>query len=49
MAPRYERTDGDPTLREILLSNVPSQGLGYYDKNAKLVLVSDVNLQLIGT
>ena len=50
MAPRSNRADGDPPeLRKIILSNIPDQGLGYYDKNSKLVRVSDVNLQLIGT
>ena len=50
MAPRSDRADGEPPeLREIILSNIPDQGLGYYDKNSKLVRVSDVNLQLIGT
>ena len=47
MAPRANKSDDD--LREIAISNVPNQGLGYYDRNSKLVLVSDVNLQLIGT
>ena len=46
MAPRVDRDDD---LREIALANVPNRGLGYYDKNSKLVLVTDVNLQLIGT
>ena len=50
MAPRSDRTDGEPPdLREIVLSNVPKKGLGYYDRTSKLVMVSDVNLQLIGT
>ena len=47
MAPRSE--DEPPELREIVLSNVPNKGLGYYDKNSQLFTVSDVNLQLIGT
>jgi hypothetical protein len=47
MAPRAERPD--ETLREIAISNVPNRGLGYYDRNSKLILVSDVNLKLIGT
>ena len=46
MAPRVEKDDD---LREIALANVPNCGLGYYDKNSKLVLVTDVNLQPIGT
>ena len=50
MAPRSDISNGEPPeLREIVLSNVPGQGLGYYDKSSKLVVVSDVNLQLIGT
>ena len=36
-------------LRDIELANVPNQGLGYHDKNNKVVLVSDANLQLVGT
>ena len=47
MAPRA--TGRDEEIREIAISNVPNRGLGYYDRNSKLVLVSDVNLQLIGT
>ena len=47
MAPRV--SEDPPELREIILSNVPNKGLGYYDKNNQLVLVSDVNLQLVGT
>ena len=46
MAPRVDRDDD---IREIALANVPNRGLGNYDKNSKLVLVTDVNLQLIGT
>jgi hypothetical protein len=43
MAPRSDRADGEPPeLREIVLSNIPDQGLGYYDKNYKLV-------RLVGT
>ena len=45
MAPR--ENDGE-SVREINISNVPNQGLGYYDKNSKLVLVSDANMQLLG-
>ena len=47
MAPRAN--EDPPELREIELANVPNQGLGYHDKNNKIVLVSDVNLQLVGT
>ena len=36
-------------LRDIELANVPNQDLGYHDKNNKVVLVSDANLQLVGT
>ena len=50
MAHRAEPLDNvSDESREILLSNVPNRGLGYYDKNNQLVMVSDVNLQLIGT
>ena len=35
--------------QEIVLSNVLNQGLGYYDKSSQLKIVSDVNLQLVGT
>ena len=50
MAPRSDSSENvADDSREILLSNVPNQGLGYYDRNNQLVMVSDVNLQLIGT
>ena len=48
MAPRADKSGGE-SLGEIVLANVPGRGLGYYDKNSKLVLVSEVNLQLVGT
>jgi hypothetical protein len=48
MAPP-QSNDDPPEIREIVLSNVANQGLGYYDKSSQLVLVSDVNLQLVGT
>ena len=48
MAPRADKSGGE-SLGEIVLANVPGRGLGYYDKNAKLVMVSEVNLQLVGT
>ena len=48
MAPRI-RQDDPPEIREIALGNVPGQGLGYKDKDGKIVMVADVNLQLIGT
>ena len=48
MAPRTN-SDDPPELREIVLANVPNKGLGYYDRESKLVMVSDVNLQLVGT
>ena len=47
MAPHANTSDGE--LREIVLSNVSNRGLGYYDRISKLTLVTDVNLQLIGT
>ena len=47
MAPRDNGDDGE--LREIVLSNVLNKGLGYYDRNSKLMVVSDVNMQLLGT
>ena len=50
MAPSADRTENvSDESREILLSNVPNRGLGYYDKNNQLVMVADVNLQLVGT
>ena len=49
MAPRADRSEEDPSHREIVLANVPGRGLGYYDKNSKLVMVTEVNLQLVGT
>jgi hypothetical protein len=47
MAPRAEIDP--PDQHEIVLSNVANQGLGYYDKNAQLKIVSEANLQLLGT
>lgn len=47
MAPRV-RLD-DPSIRDVHLSNVPGKGLGYYDRDGKLVMVADVSLQLLGT
>ena len=48
MAPRTSEKENSE-LRDVVLSNIPDQGLGYYDKNKKLIRVSDINLQLIGT
>ena len=47
MAPRAE-IDA-PDQHEIVLANVANHGLGYYDKNAELKIVSEANLQLLGT
>ena len=47
MAPRAEIEA--PDQHEIVLSNVANHGLGYYDKNAELKIVSEANLQLLGT
>ena len=48
MAPR-PRQDDPPEVRDIVLGNVPGEGLGFRDRDGKLVMVADVNLQLIGT
>ena len=48
MPPRAE-TDPASEKHEIVLSNVVNQGLGYYDKNSQLKIVSEANLQLLGT
>ena len=42
------KSQADENIREVALANVPNRGLGYYQNN-KLVLVTDVNLQLLGT
>ena len=47
MGPRA--TEDPPELCKIELANVPNQGLGYHDRNNKVVLVSDANVQLVGT
>ena len=51
MAPRANRDpDHDPTeVHQLRLSNVEGKGLGYYDKDSRLIMVSAVSLKLIGT
>ena len=53
MAPRKKTSDTVATLddetREIpKLFNIATKGLGYYDKYAKVIQVSDVSLKLVG-
>jgi hypothetical protein len=50
MAPRQNRNNDDPPEFEHLrLSNVSGKGLGYYDKDSRLIMASSVSLKLIGT
>ena len=46
MAPRANDTT---EILQLRLANVPGRGLGYYDKDSKLVVVSSVSLKLLGT
>ena len=36
-------------VQQLRLANVPGKGLGYYDKDARLIMASSVSLKLIGT
>ena len=47
MSPRAIRSDVD--VHQLRLANVPEKGLGYYDKESRLVIVSSVSLKLLGT
>ena len=51
MAPRKPKDhDLDPVeVHQLWLSNVEGSGLGYYDKDSRLMMVSAVSLKLIGT
>ena len=46
MSPRAIRSDVD--VHQLWLANVPEKGLGYYDKESRLVIVSSVSLKLLG-
>ena len=46
MAPR---ANDSVDVQQLRLVNVPDKGLGYYDKDSRLVIVSSVSLKLIGT
>ena len=46
MAPR---ANDSVDVQQLRLANVPDKGLGYYDKDSRLVIVSSVSLKLIGT
>ena len=46
MAPR---ADDSVEIQQLRLANVPGRGLGYYDKDSRLVMVSNVSLKLLGT
>ena len=47
MAPKSSETLVEANLQR--LANVEGQGLGYYDKESRLIMVSAVSLKLIGT
>ena len=47
MAPRAR--NNEPDIQQLRLANVPDKGLGYYDKESRLVMVSNVSLKLLGT
>ena len=49
MAPPANKSKTEVLSRDPLLSNVSHKGLGYYDKHNQLVMVTDVELQMIGT
>ena len=46
MSPRAIRSDVD--VHQLWLANVPEKGLGYYDKEPRLVIVSSVSLKPLG-
>ena len=46
MSPRAIRSDVD--VHQLRLANVPEKGLGYYDKEFRLVIVSSVSLKPLG-
>ena len=50
MAPRKKtrETDEEDTRETPKLFNVAGKGLGYFDKYAKVIQVSDVSLKLVG-
>lgn len=47
MSPRARKSDVD--VQQLRLANVPEKGLGYYDMESRLVIVSSVSLKLLGT
>jgi hypothetical protein len=51
MAPRRKNreTEEDDARDTPKIVNIGGKGLGYYDKNTKLVQVSDVGLKLVGS
>lgn len=52
MAPRVRKNreeDPENDIHQLRLSNVEGKGLGYYDKDSQLILVSKVSLKLIGS
>ena len=50
MAPRAKRTNLDESdVHQLRLANVDGRGLGYYDRESRLVMASSVSLKLIGT
>ena len=46
MSPRAIRSDVD--VHQLRLANVPEKGLGYYDKESRLVIISSVSLKPLG-
>ena len=46
MAPRANDT---ADIQQLRIANVPGKGLGYYDKDSRLVIVASVSLKLLGT
>ena len=50
MAPRAKKANLDESdIHQLRLANVEGKGLGYYDKNSRLIMTSAVSLKLIGT
>ena len=50
MAPRAKKANLDESdTHQLRLANVEGKGLGYYDKDSRLIMTSAVSLKLIGT
>ena len=50
MAPRAKKANLDESeIHQLRLANVEGKGLGYYDKDSRLIMISAVSLKLIGT